>query len=274
MTVAAILAVGAFGAFIGSFLNVVVYRVPRGRSVVSPASACGSCGHEIRWYDNIPLVSWLLLRGRCRDCEAPISARYPLVELGTAVLLGVVAWRFVPVAFEATGAAATVAAVLQAAAFLYLAAISLALAIIDVETRRLPNAIVLPALPVGVALLGAAALLTGEFTPLLTALATAAAFFVVYAIPAFAVRGGMGMGDVKLAGVLGLYLGWLGVVPAVVGLLAGFLLGGIAGLVLLLRRRTRGTTIAYGPWLLAGAWTGILLGVPIAEFYLSLYGLN
>ncbi len=274
---AAILAVGAFGAFIGSFLNVVVYRVPLGRSVVSPASACGSCGHEIRWYDNIPLISWLALRGRCRDCGSGIAARYPLVEVGTAVLLGIVAWRFLPAvvsAAEGSEISAAVAAGLQTVAYLYLAAISLALAIIDIETHRLPNALVLPAFPVGIALLGASAILLGDGTPLLAAVVVAVIFTLVYGIPAFAVPGGMGMGDVKLAGVLGLYLGWLGVASSVVGLIAGFLLGGIAGIVLLLRGRGRKAKVAYGPWLIAGAWVGILLGEPLAGAYLSLYGLN
>src|SRR5215217_365004 len=93
---AAVAALGTFGLLIGSFLNVVVYRVPTGRSIVSPPSACGSCGHEVRPYDNIPVISWLILRGRCRDCSAPISIRYPLVELGAAALFVVVALRFVP----------------------------------------------------------------------------------------------------------------------------------------------------------------------------------
>jgi leader peptidase (prepilin peptidase)/N-methyltransferase len=277
VTVAAILAVGTFGAFIGSFLNVVVYRVPLGRSVVSPGSACGACGHAIRWYDNIPLVSWLLLRGKCRDCGSGISARYPLVELGTAAFLALAAWRFVPevaAGLEGASANATIAAGLQTVAFLYLAAISLALAIIDVETHRLPNALVLPAFPVGVALLGISAALSGAWLSLLTGLAVAVAFAVIYAVPAFARPGSMGMGDVKLAGVLGLYLGWLGLAPAGVGLLAGFILGGGAGLALLLSGRGRTAKIAFGPWLLAGAWVGILFGEPLAEAYLSLYGLG
>ena len=274
MTVAAILAVGTLGGVVGSFLNVVIYRVPRGRSVVSPGSACGSCGHAIRWYDNIPVLSWLLLRGRCRDCHAGIAARYPLVEIGTAVLLGLVAWRFVPTIDVSAGAAATVTGVLQVSAFLYLAAISFALAVIDVELHRLPNAIVLPALPVGLALIGATAALTGDAAPLLTALAGMLIFALVYGIPAFAIPGAMGMGDVKLAAVLGLYLGWLGATSAAVGLIAGFLLGGAAGVVLLLRGRGRKAKIAYGPWLLAGAWTGIFLGEPLAEAYLSLFGLS
>jgi leader peptidase (prepilin peptidase)/N-methyltransferase len=277
VTVAAILAVGTFGAFIGSFLNVVVYRVPLGRSVVSPGSACGACSHAIRWYDNIPLISWLLLRGRCRDCGSGISARYPLVELGTAAFLALAAWRFVPeivTGLEVGSATAAIAAGLQTVAFLYLAAISLALAIIDVETHRLPNALVLPAFPVGLALLGASAALTGAWASLLAGLALAVAFAVIYAVPAFARPGSMGMGDVKLAGVLGLYLGWLGLAPAGVGLLAGFILGGGAGLALLLSGRGRTAKIAFGPWLIAGAWVGILFGEPLAEAYLSLYGLG
>ena len=100
MTIA--LAVGAFGALIGSFLNVVVHRVPARRSVVSPPSACGACGHAIRPYDNIPIVSWLVLRGRCRDCRAPISPRYPLVELATALVFAIVAWVFAPAIIAAT----------------------------------------------------------------------------------------------------------------------------------------------------------------------------
>jgi len=271
---AAVLAVGALGAVIGSFLNVVVYRVPRGLSVARPRSACGSCATTIRWYDNIPLVSWLVLRGRCRDCAAPIAVRYPLVELGTAVLLGVVAWRFLPDAFAATAAPGVVAGILQLVAYLYLAAISVALAVIDVETQRLPNPIVLPAYIVGLAMLGAAAVLAGDPGPLLTAVAAAAVFAVLYAIPAFARPGSMGMGDVKLAGVLGLFLGWLGATSAVVGLVAGFLLGGIAGAALLLTGRGRGAKLALGPWLLAGAWVGILFGEPLAAGYLGLVGLG
>jgi leader peptidase (prepilin peptidase) / N-methyltransferase len=271
---AAVLAVGALGALVGSFLNVVVYRVPRGLSVVHPRSACGSCEHEIRWYDNIPLVSWIVLRGKCRDCGAGIALRYPLVELGTGVLLGVVAWRFVPAVTESLAPAAVAAGILQLLAFLYLAAISFALAVIDIETQRLPNAIVLPAYPVGFALLGATSVLTGDLAAFLTATACALAFALIYAVPAFVRPGSMGMGDVKLAGVLGLFLGWLGVSSALVGLIGGFLLGGIAGLALLLAGRGRTAKLAYGPWLLAGAWAGILLGEPIAAGYLGLFGLG
>src|SRR3990170_6426473 len=133
--VASVLAVGAgvFGSLIGSFLNVVIFRVPAGRSIVSPPSACGSCGAAIRPFDNVPVLSWLVLRGKCRDCRAPISARYPLVELGTALFFAGVAWfLFAGLRVGASPAIVnTVATVLMLVAFLYFASISVALALID-----------------------------------------------------------------------------------------------------------------------------------------------
>ncbi len=267
------LVVGVLGTLIGSFLNVVVYRVPAGRSIVSPPSACGNCGHSVRAYDNIPLLSWLLLRGRCRDCGARISARYPLVELGTAALFAIVAWRFLPAALEASGTAATVSAVLVLVAFLYLVAISLALALIDLDVERLPDAIVLPAYVVGPVLLGAASLLVGDGVAIGRAALGALILTVVYLALAFARPGGMGFGDVKLAGVLGFFLAWLGWDALAVGAIAGFILGGLYGVALLaLRRAGRRSTIPYGPWMLAGAWVGILVGAPFARWYLSLFG--
>src|SRR6478752_7715383 len=138
--------VAVFGLLIGSFLNVVVYRLPAGRSIVSPPSACGSCGTEIKPYDNIPVVSWLALRGRCRTCRSAISVRYPLVEAATAGAFALVAWWFWagPQAPAAGGTQALVAGLLTLMAFLYLTAITIALALIDLDTHRLPNAIVLP----------------------------------------------------------------------------------------------------------------------------------
>jgi leader peptidase (prepilin peptidase)/N-methyltransferase len=266
--------VGAFGTFIGSFLNVVIYRVPRGASVVAPPSACGSCGHEVRPYDNIPLVSWLVLRGKCRDCAAPISVRYPLVELAGAAAFGVVAWRFLPDVFEAVGAPAVVAAVLQLVAYLYFAAISIALALIDLDVHRLPNVIVLPAYLVGAALFGTAALLTGTWQPLVTGALGALALGGFYLVLALVRPGGMGMGDVKLAGVIGLYAGWLGVPELLVATIAAALLGGLAGVGMLIAGRGRRAALAFGPWLLAGAWIGILVGAPLAGAYLSLFGIT
>ena len=266
--------VGAFGTFIGSFLNVVIYRVPRGKSIVAPPSACGACGHEVRPYDNIPLISWLVLRGKCRDCAAPISVRYPLVELAGAVAFGLVAWRFLPEVIAASGAAALVAGILQLVAYLYFAAISIALALIDLDVHRLPNVIVLPAYLVGLALLGGAAALTGSWQPLLVGALGALALGGLYLVLALVRPGGMGMGDVKLAGVIGLFAGWLGIPELLVATIAAALLGGIVGVGMLLAGRGRRAAIAFGPWLLAGAWIAILIGAPLANAYLSLFGIT
>lgn len=280
MTPAALLltvgCVAGFGALIGSFLNVVVYRVPAGRSIVSPPSACGSCGAAIKPHDNIPVVSWLALRGRCRACRSAISIRYPLVEAATAVAFAVVAWWFWagPQAPVGGDGPALAAGVLRVVAFLYLAAISIALALIDLDVHRLPDAIVLPGYGVGAVLLGAAALLAGDVGALVGAAAGGALLFAVYAVLALARPGGMGFGDVKLAGLLGIFLGSLGWAPLIVGGFAAFLLGGLFALALVASGRVaRGGGIPFGPWMLGGAWLGILAGPTIGSAYLALLGL-
>jgi len=265
---------GIFGALIGSFLNVVIYRVPAGRSIVRPASACGSCGHVVRGYDNIPVVSWIVLRGKCRDCGSRISVRYPLVELGSAIFFGVVAARFVPAILAANSGTDVAGEIVAFVAFLYLAAISLALALIDIDVHRLPNVIVLPGYIVGAVLLGAASVLTGDWSALLRAVIGCVALGLLYLALAVARPGGMGFGDVKLAGVLGLFLGWLGWGPLAVGAFLAFFLGGLFGLaIMIVRRGGRKTAIPFGPWMLAGAWLGILIGTPVAAGYLSLFAL-
>ena len=266
--------VGVTGLAIGSFLNVVVYRVPAGMSVVHPRSACPNCGHEISARENVPVVSWLALRGKCSQCAQPISKRYPLVELAGAAAFVIVGIWSAPQFAAAATVPVTIAAVLHLVAFLYLAAISLALAIIDIETHKLPNVIVLPGYLVGAALLGTAALLQGDLGGLIRMAAGAAILFVFYFVLAIISPRGMGMGDVKLAGVLGLFLGSLGWGQLAVGASAAFVLGGLFSIILLITRRAgRKSGIPFGPWMLFGAWVGIFAGPAIAGGYLSIVGL-
>lgn len=253
-----------FGALIGSFLNVVVWRVPQGLSIVRPPSACPSCGHEIAWYDNIPIVSWLVLRARCRACGAHISVRYPLVEAGTGAAFALV----VGAAYLGMYPFAVLPAIL------YWAAVGIALTLIDLDHHRLPNAIVLPSYLVTAALLVLASVLTGEYERLLSAAIGGAALYVLYWLLAVGYRGGMGFGDVKLAGVLGMLLGWLGWAALVVGAFSAFLLGGVVGVALMIgRRATRKSRIPFGPFMMAGAVVGVFVGRPIADLYLTVTGL-
>ena len=267
--------VAVFGLLVGSFANVVVYRVPAGISIVRPRSACPSCGNPVRAYDNVPVVSWMLLRGRCRDCREPISARYPIVEAIVGALFVVVAiWRWHELA-SALGTAQIVAQILVLIAFLYLAATSVVLSLIDVDTHRLPNSIVLPGYLVGLALFGGAAVLNDDPTSFITAVVGSASAFALYLTIAVIAPGGMGLGDVKLAGVIGLFLGSLGWAPLIVGVFAAFILGGLYGVALLLLRRAgRGAGIPFGPWMLIAAWVGALAGDAIATAYLGLFGLG
>ncbi len=270
------------GLLVGSFLNVVVWRLPRRESLSHPGSHCPRCGHPIRWQHNIPVVSWLALRGKCRDCGEPISARYPAVELVTALAFGLVAWWVVssssgsehPSSGLAEGPALLVTGLILVA-YLYLAAISIALALIDLDTHTLPNRLVLPAYVVGAALLGGASIISGDFGALLRAAIGMAAMFGAYFLMALAYPGGMGMGDVKLAGVLGLFLAWLGWGELAVGAFAAFVLGGVFSIILLaMRRAGRKSGIPFGPWMLAGAWVGVLFGGYIWRGYLALFALG
>ncbi|MGN6274124.1 MAG: prepilin peptidase [Protaetiibacter sp.] len=272
MSVVIIAVAALLGLVIGSFLNVVIYRVPAGMSLVAPASACPRCGHDIRARDNVPVVSWVLLGARCRDCRVRIPARYPAVELGTALAFSLVAWGAVG---EARAISIDPAHLIELLAFLYLAAISIALAVIDLDVRRLPNAIVLPAYLVGGVLLTLAAVVAGEPQRLVVAGVGAAASVVFYGILWFVKPGGMGLGDVKLAGVLGMYLGYLGWAQLAVGAVGAFLLGGVFGIALmLLGRAGRKTAVPFGPWMLLGAWIGIAAGGPVAAGYLDIVGLR
>ena len=249
--------VALLGLAIGSFLNVVIYRVPRGESLVSPASQCPSCGAAIRARHNVPVFGWLWLRGRCADCRAPISFRYPLVELGTGLLFVAVTVRL-----DHLGLLSALPA------YLYFAATGIALALIDLDVQRLPNSIVLPSYPVVAALLAVAAGVHGSWSPLLRAVIGGAILFAFYFALAFAYPAGMGFGDVKLAGILGAVLAYLSWRVLVVGAFGGFVLGAVVGLVVLATGRGgRKTALPFGPFMIAGALIAIFAGSSIADAY-------
>jgi len=224
-------------------------------------SQCPKCGNQIRAYDNIPLVSWLILRGKCRDCQAPIHWRYPAVELANAL-----AWA---------GLAASLGWSPLLPYFLFFASISITLALIDFDTLRLPNVIVFPTFAITAIFFTSYALLTGLSENLIRSAIFAVAYFLFFLLFYVLTAGrGMGFGDVKLAPTLGLLTGWIGVGPAIVGVAAAFVLGGIpAGILLLLGILKRKQSVPFGPFLLAGAWVGILWGQDITDMYLSVTGL-
>lgn len=249
------------GILIGSFLNVVIGRVPEGKSVVRPPSACPRCQSPISPRDNIPIVSWLILRAKCRNCALPISARYPLIEAATGVLFGLTAWR--------------VGWVAELPAILLFVAGGIALSAIDVEHLRLPNAVVYPLLALVGAALATAAAASGDWDRLVWVaaggVATAAALFVIV----FATKGrGMGMGDVRLALVLGAVTGWYGPGRSLLGLFLGFVVGSVIGVGLTARTgKLKGVKMPFGPSLIAGCWIAVLWGGPVWGWYRRKMGL-
>ena len=236
------------GAVVGSFLNVVIHRLPRGESLVHPRSRCPGCGKQIASYDNVPIVSWLVLRGRCRHCGEPISPRYPVVELLTAL---------------------TFAAVVLVRGFdddlileLPFVAALIALAGIDLDHKLLPNKIVYP-----MAAYGVIATLLVDRDDLVENLVSGAGAFAFLLVAVIAYPRGMGMGDVKLAGAMGLYLG-ASVIPA---LLVAFLSGSVVGIVILAREgaAARKKAIPFGVFLALGGIVGVLAGPELIDLYES-----
>jgi leader peptidase (prepilin peptidase)/N-methyltransferase len=235
-----------FGLIIGSFLNVVAYRLPRGESLVQPPSHCPGCDAPIKPWDNIPLLSWIFLRGRCRNCATRISARYPLVELVTGVLFAAVA--------VSNGLSDDLVVLLPFAAML------IAVADIDLEHRIVPNKILVPMAVYGFA--ASAVVRTDMLPELLIAGAAAFTFLLVAALihPA-----GMGMGDVKLAGVMGLYLG-ASIAPA---LLVAFLSGSVVGIGVMLKHGAGGRKkgVPFAPFLAFGAIVALFAGPGLIHLY-------
>lgn len=256
MTAFVVVGSALFGLVVGSFLNVVIHRVPAGESIVKPRSRCPHCGTQLAERDNIPVLSWLLLRGRCRTCGTAISARYPLIELLTGVLFAVVALRF-------TGDA-------ELPAFLVLTAGLIALSAVDLERFLLPNRILYPTLALTSGLLLAAAAVDGDWRSLRdAALGGLIAFVLLFVIHVVSPKG-MGFGDVRLAGLLGVALGWLGIGHVFLGLFLGFLLASLLGVALIaLRLRSRKDRLPFGPFLAAGALVAVLVGGPVLDWYLG-----
>lgn len=245
---------GLLGLAIGSFLNVVVHRVPLGLSVVTPSSRCPNCESPVRARHNVPVLGWLMLRGRCYDCHTPISARYPLVEAGTGLVFALVGLRF----------AETPAALPAYWAF---AALGIALSLIDLDVRRLPNALVVPAYPILAALLVVAAAPQAGLRALIGGLG----LFTIFLVIAIAAPRSMGFGDVKLAGVVGAMTAWMSWGTLLTGALLSFLFGALVGVLLISSQRaTRRSTIPFGPFLILGAWTAILGAGYLGDAYLAM----
>jgi leader peptidase (prepilin peptidase)/N-methyltransferase len=248
MDAALALVVFAPALALGSFLNVVAARLPEGRSLVRPRSACGSCGAEIAWYDNIPVFSYFVLRGRCRACGEKFSARYPAVEIATAVLVAACFWHF-----GLTGEA------LVDASF---CAALVVLSAIDAERRILPDLIVLPSF---VIVLTANILLEPNRWKEWLGASLAASLFLFLALVAY--PRGMGMGDVKLALLLGAGLGW----TVSVGLMLGMVTALVASSILFARHglAARKMAIPFGPFLAFGAVVALFVGQQLLDAYLS-----
>jgi leader peptidase (prepilin peptidase)/N-methyltransferase len=238
------------GLCVGSFLNVVIARVPEGRSVVSPRSSCPRCGAEIPWYDNVPLISYAMLRARCRHCGEPISIRYPIVELVTGLLFALAGWHF--------GLGADLLAAVSLLATL------VAITAIDLDRQLIPDVLSLPGIAAGL-LLSTVSGRPGWLDSLLGTLLGGGIFF----LNIVASRGGMGGGDMKLGAMLGAFLGWkLVLVAILLAVLAG---GAVAIMLLAMRRRGRKDAVPFGPFLALGGAVSLFWGRPLLDWYLGVF---
>ena len=242
-----------FGLVVGSFMTVAVYRLPRGESVVRPRSRCPACGAEIGARDNIPVLSWLLLRGRCRRCGERISVEYPLLELTTAVLVVLAAIRY-PNPWQA-GLVGGLLALMPG------------LALIDLRHRIIPNRLTYPALLLFSLVVLLAWLIGSAVNPARAAIGLLLYGGILFIVAV--VSRGMGMGDVKLAALFGLVLGSVGLRFVGVAAAAAIAFGGLGGLVALGMGKGRKSAIPFGPYLAAGAVVAGLWGGPIASWYIG-----
>lgn len=250
-----------YGLILGSFSSVLATRIPQGKSIVTPPSSCPSCKRTLTPWENIPIISYLVLGGKCRGCSEPIGLFYPLMELGTAALIFL--------AFFAGGITPL------GLAYAGFAVITLPLVVIDLREKRLPNKLTYSGFVWG---LGVAALSTfissnqsDLWEPLICGISCSLFFLLLNLLS----RGGMGMGDVKLAGVIGVTLSIAGWQHAVIGIFFGFLAGGIFSAVLLLIGRAKfGAAIPFGPWMLFGAWFAMILTPEITREIIGLWTIS
>lgn len=244
------------GLMVGSFLNVVIYRVPRKLSIVSPRSACPTCAASIRNFDNIPVLSWLLLKGRCRNCQASISPRYPLVESACSALFA--------------GVAARVGTHWYLPAILIFMASLLALAAIDLEHMVLPKKVIYPSFAGMIIILVGAAGIDHEWHRLVVAGICAVSWFLLFFLLNLISPRALGFGDVRLAPMLGLGLGWFGIRYVILGFFLANLVGALIGITLIVMKKLkRNQPVPYGVFLAIGAVTVILAGPALLEPFQS-----
>ncbi len=243
-----------FGAVIGSFLNVCIYRLPRGESVAWPASHCPACQQPIAWYDNIPIVSFLVLGGQCRRCGVPISWQYPVVELTNAVGYALLVWRF-GLGWPTLAYAALVSALLVVTA-------------IDLVHFIIPNVITIPGILVG--LVAAATILPiGIWNALLGVLIGGGVLWLLALVSPYVFgKEGMGGGDIKLLAMIGAFLGWK---PTVLTIMIGSIIGSVVGLTLIgLKMMQRDQYIPFGPFLALGAVLALFFHQDLLDWYWGL----
>lgn len=257
------------GLAFGSFTNVLIYRRTFSLKKLSAPSACLSCRNKILRRDNLPIVSWLLLRGKCRSCGSSISPIYPIVELSVGLLFLAFATLTDPFLPDATPSAMG-QRLLVLLALWWLACAGIALVVIDFKEFILPNAIVYPTFVVAVLAFGASSIIGGDFEPLARSTIGVAASAGIFTLILLVAPQGMGVGDLKLAGVLGFYLGWFGWGALFIGLLTPFLFGSVFGISQIWSKRAiLKSRIAFGPWMVFGALFAIFFGNQIWDGYVE-----
>ncbi|VFQ46670.1 prepilin peptidase [Desulfoluna butyratoxydans] len=250
------LAALCYGLCVGSFLNVCIYRVPLSRSIVRPGSACPSCGTAIRWYDNIPVVSYLILMGRCRACKHRVSIRYPAIEALTGAMALIALYAFGPT--------------LSALAHFLFYCVLITLTFIDIDHRIIPDVISLPGIPIFFLLSFAVPTLSWQDAALGILAGGGSLWLIAWGYERATGKAGMGGGDIKLLGMMGAFIGWEGVLFTV---FFSSLTGSVIGLsIMLVQRGNMKMAIPYGPFLAAGGVAYTLFGARLISWYFGLMG--